>query len=65
MSRNDVAQIVHTIAEETNMPEDTVARLYADTLDTYRADARIQDYLPLFVARKVRAALRDGGAARQ
>ncbi|SDE05704.1 DUF3562 domain-containing protein [Paraburkholderia lycopersici] len=59
MPKTDVDQIVHTIAEETNTPEETVARIYADTLDQYRAEARIQDYLPLFAARKVRATLRQ------
>ncbi|TAM02795.1 MAG: DUF3562 domain-containing protein [Paraburkholderia sp.] len=59
MRHADVAQIVHTIAAETNTPEETVARMYADTLDSYRADARIEDYLPLFAERKVRATLRD------
>jgi hypothetical protein len=59
MRHADAAQIVHTIAVETNTPEETVARMYAATLDTYRADARIYDYLPLFAERKVRATLRD------
>ncbi|WP_322011251.1 DUF3562 domain-containing protein [Paraburkholderia sp. J12] len=59
MPQADVAQIVQTIATETNTPEETVARIYADTFDSYREDARIQDYLPLFVARKVRATLRE------
>lgn len=55
----DLSQIVHSIAEETNTPEETVAQIYADALNEYRAQARIQDYLPLFAARKVRAALRQ------
>ncbi|MFP6561600.1 DUF3562 domain-containing protein [Paraburkholderia sp. B3] len=59
MPQADATQIVHTIAAETNTPEETVARLYADTLDSYRAEASIQDYLPLFAERKVRAALRE------
>ncbi|WP_322106324.1 DUF3562 domain-containing protein [Paraburkholderia sp. J41] len=58
----DLKQIVHSIAEETNTPEETVARIYASTLDEYRAEARIQDYLPLFAARKVRATLRRNGS---
>ncbi|WP_027819960.1 DUF3562 domain-containing protein [Paraburkholderia bannensis] len=61
MPQVDAAQIVHSIAEETHTPEETVARIYADTLDHYRADARIHDYLPLFAARKVRATLRQNG----
>lgn len=57
MPQADATQIVHSIAAETDTPEETVARLYADTFDSYRAEARIQDYLPLFVARKVREEL--------
>ncbi|MCP3724535.1 DUF3562 domain-containing protein [Paraburkholderia sp. CNPSo 3272] len=57
----DASEIVHTIAEETNTPEETVARIYADTLNEYRAQARILDYLPLFAARKTRATLRQNG----
>jgi hypothetical protein len=64
MRHADVAQIVHIIALETNTPEETVARLYADTLDSYRADARIHDYLPLFAERKVRATLRGSPTSR-
>jgi len=59
MRHTDVDQIVQTIAAETNTPAETVARMYADTLDRYRADARIEDYLPLFAERKVRATLRS------
>jgi hypothetical protein len=59
MTEADATQIVHTIAAETDTPEETVARLYADTFDSYRAEARIQDYLPLFVARKVKAELKN------
>ncbi|WP_233867804.1 DUF3562 domain-containing protein [Paraburkholderia adhaesiva] len=64
MRHADVAQIVHTIAVETNTPEETVARMYADTLDSYRADARIHDYLLLFAERKVRATLRGANTNR-
>jgi len=58
MPRQDVDQIVHAIAEETNTPEETVARIYANAIDDYRAQARILDYVPLFAAKKVRATLR-------
>ena len=36
----------------------------ADTLDSYRAGARIHDFLPLFAERKVRATLRSGQTSR-
>jgi len=61
MPKQDVAQIVHTIAEETNTPEETVARIYANAINDYRAEARILDYVPLFAAKKVRATLRQHG----
>lgn len=61
MPKQDVDQIVHTIAEETNTPEETVARIYATAVDDYRAQARILDYVPLFAAKKVRATLRENG----
>lgn len=62
MPKQDVDQIVHAIAEETNTPEETVARIYADTVEGYRAQASIFDYVPLFAAKKVRATLRAHGS---
>jgi hypothetical protein len=59
MPKQDADQIVHAIAEETNTPEETVARIYADAVNDYRAEARILDYVPLFAAKKVRATLRE------
>ena len=59
MPKQDLDQIVHTIAEETDTPEETVARIYANAVDDYRAQARILDYVPLFAAKKVRATLRE------
>jgi len=58
MPKQDIKEIVHAIAEETNTPEETVARIYTDTVNDYRAEARILDYVPLFAAKKVRATLR-------
>ncbi len=63
MSQPELEQIVHAIAAETNTPEETVARLYADLLHDYRADARILDYVPLLVARRVRETLRQRPAS--
>ena len=59
MPKQDIKEIVHTIAEETNTPEETVARIYTDAVNDYRAEARILDYVPLFAAKKVRATLRE------
>jgi hypothetical protein len=54
----DVDEVVRSIAEETDTPTETVSRMYADTLATYRHDARVFDYVPLFAAKKVRNELR-------
>ncbi|HEX7910976.1 MAG TPA: DUF3562 domain-containing protein [Paraburkholderia sp.] len=54
----NVDELVRSIAEETNTPAETVSKMYADTLASYRNDARVFDYVPLFAAKKVRDQLR-------
>lgn len=55
----NVDELVKSIAEETDTPAETVSKMYADTLASYRHDARVFDYVPLFAAKKVRNQLRD------
>ncbi|CAB3720986.1 DUF3562 domain-containing protein [Paraburkholderia sp. SIMBA_055] len=55
----NVEEVVRSIAEETDTPTETVSKMYADTLADYRHQAKVQDYVPLFAARKVRDKLRD------
>jgi hypothetical protein len=55
----NVDEVVQAIAAETNTPTETVSKIYADTLADYRTDARVFDYMPLLVAKKVRDTLRD------
>jgi hypothetical protein len=55
----NVDEVVQAIAAETNTPTETVSKIYADTLADYKADARIMDYMPLLVAKKVRETLRQ------
>ncbi|ALE58027.1 uncharacterized protein DUF3562 [Paraburkholderia sp. GV068] len=55
----NVEEVVRSIAEETDTPTETVSKMYADTLADYRHQAKVQDYVPLFAARKVRDQLRD------
>jgi hypothetical protein len=50
--------IVKAIASDTNVPEDTVLRMYEETWAEYSDGARIVDYLPMLVARRVRDNLR-------
>lgn len=58
----NVDEVVRSIAEETDTPAETVSKMYADTLATYRHDARVFDYVPLFAAKKVRSQLRLGSS---
>jgi hypothetical protein len=57
--QTNVDEVVKTIAAETNTPAETVSKIYADTLADYKTDARVFDYMPLLVAKKVRDTLRD------
>lgn len=54
-----VEEVVQAIAAETNTPTETVSKIYADTLADFRADARVFDYVPLLVAKRVRDTLRQ------
>ncbi|WGS52012.1 DUF3562 domain-containing protein [Paraburkholderia sp. D15] len=56
----NVDEVVRSIAEETDTPTETVSKMYADTLASYRDEARVFDYVPLFAAKKVRNQLRHG-----
>ncbi|MGF6721608.1 hypothetical protein P3T43_000955 [Paraburkholderia sp. GAS41] len=56
--QTNVDEVVQAIAAETNTPAETVSKIYADTLADYKTDARVFDYMPLLVAKKVRDRLR-------
>lgn len=45
---------IHRISIETGISEETVALLYEETLERYRSDARIKDYLSILVSREVK-----------
>lgn len=47
-------EIVKTIATDTDTPEETVSRMFAETWAEYSEGARIIDYLSVLVARRVR-----------
>lgn len=55
----NIDEVVRSIAEETDTPAETVSRMYADMLATYRHEARVFDYVPLFAAKKLRNQLRQ------
>lgn len=58
MLNPDNSEIVQAIATETNTPTEVVSKLYADTLAEFAEGASIQDFVPLFAVRRVRAALK-------
>ncbi|MEW6344103.1 MAG: DUF3562 domain-containing protein [Paraburkholderia sp.] len=57
----NVDEVVQAIAAETNTPTETVSKIYADTLADFKTDARVFDYMPLLVAKRVRDTLRHSG----
>jgi hypothetical protein len=50
--------VVKSIASDTHVPVDMVLRMYEETWAEYSNGARILDYLPVLVARRVRDNLR-------
>ena len=50
---------IHALAEETRLPVERVGTLYAVELAQLTADARIKDYLPILISRRVRVILLD------
>jgi hypothetical protein len=59
MTQSDTSEIVRSIAQETDMPPETVAKMYEETLREFAEGARVMNYVPLFTAKRVRAALRS------
>jgi Protein of unknown function (DUF3562) len=59
MNAGEPLDVVREIARATNTDEETVSRLYAEALESYRQDARIHDYISLFAAKRIREALRE------
>jgi uncharacterized protein (DUF2126 family) len=45
---------MHAIAEEVGRPVEEIAALYEDVLEDLKAQARIFDYLPVLVSKKVK-----------
>ena len=59
MTPPDTSEVIRTIAAETNTSSETVSKLYADTWAEFSEDASVYAYVPLFVAKRVRATLLD------
>ncbi|QIE29314.1 hypothetical protein SBC2_73900 (plasmid) [Caballeronia sp. SBC2] len=59
MTPPDTSDVIRTIAAETNTASETVSKLYADTWAEFSEGASVYAYMPLFVAKRVRATLMD------
>ncbi|CAJ0715949.1 MULTISPECIES: DUF3562 domain-containing protein [Ralstonia] len=55
----DQDEQIQQIAQDTGAPADLVREQYMQTMRALAADASVQDYLSLFVTRRVRAAFRQ------
>jgi hypothetical protein len=59
MAQPNFEDVVKAIATDTNMPTETVSKMYADTWAEYSDGARILDYLTVLVTKRVRENLRS------
>jgi Protein of unknown function (DUF3562) len=50
---------IELLAQETHMPRDLVARLYASARAKLERTARIKTYIPVLIHRQVKALLRE------
>ncbi|MDC6178833.1 DUF3562 domain-containing protein [Ralstonia solanacearum] len=53
----DQDEQIDKIAQDTGAPADLVRQTYMETMRALAAEARVHDYLSLFVTRRVMAAL--------
>lgn len=51
--------LIHEISKEEQLPLERVAACYESTLQDLRNQARVQDFLDVFVARRVRERFRE------
>ncbi|SAK65339.1 hypothetical protein AWB81_02551 [Caballeronia arationis] len=58
MAHPNIEEVVRAIAEDTQASLETVSKLYSDVLAQFEEDARIHDFIPLFVAKRVREQLK-------
>jgi hypothetical protein len=58
MPHNDVDQLLHSIAVETQTPRETVLKMYEATLREITDGAKVLDYIALLAEKRVRNDLR-------
>ena len=62
MAKPNIEEVVQQIAQETSTPQETVTRMYEDSLARYNEGAVIRDYLHVLVAKRVRENLRHASS---
>jgi hypothetical protein len=50
----DNLQTIKALAEEVDFPVEELSQIYASTLESLKASARVQDYLIVLTCKKVR-----------
>jgi hypothetical protein len=58
MTQPNVDELVQSIATDTGAPRETVSEMVSQTWQTFSDGARVTDYLPVLVTKRVREELR-------
>lgn len=53
--------LIHTISLESGMPEGKVEALYESEFEKLKASAKVMEYLPVLIRRRVRETLKSEG----
>ena len=59
MRQPNADDVVKAIAADTRTPAEVVEKMYDEIWEAYSKDARITDYMPVLVAKRVREDLRN------
>jgi hypothetical protein len=59
MRQPAVDDIVKAIAADTSTPTEVVEKMYREVWEAYSKEARVTDYMPVLVAKRVREDLRN------
>jgi hypothetical protein len=59
MHQPNAEEVVKEIATATHTPQEVVEKMYDEMWEAYSKDARITDYMPVLVAKRVREELRN------
>ena len=54
-------ELIHAISLESGLPEGQIAALYESELEKLKAGAKITEYLPVLIRRRIRETLKSEG----